>query len=299
MTLDSVRAANAGLTGSLRRIADFVLTEPSVAARLTITELAERTGTSQGTVTRFCRACGLKGYAELRVAMAEEVGRSGAQRWSDDIGREIGPDDTTEQVLKVLVATNTQALARTAEQLDLTAVDDVVAKLVAARHCHFFGIGTSGVSADELRRRLQRIAIPCWSSTDVHTGIVAATLADTTDVFVGISSSGQVVETIEVLQTARRAGATTVAITAQPQSPLAEVADLVLATSSQTSIEPAGALADRHAQFLILDILYTRIAQTTHGQTLDLLVSTAEALDSHRVPAPPDRRPRRRKPSSN
>ncbi|MFC0624071.1 MurR/RpiR family transcriptional regulator [Kribbella deserti] len=293
MTLDSVRAASASLPESLRRIADFVLSEPSVAARLTITELAERTGTSQGTVTRFCRACGLKGFAELRIAMAEEVGRTGAQRWSDDIGREIGPEDTTEQVLKVLVATNVQALSRTAEQLDLAAVDEVVEKLIAARHCHFFGVGTSGVSGNELAKRLQRIAITCWSSSDVHTGLVAASLAEPADVFVGISSSGKVVETIEVLQAARRKGATTIAITAQPGSPLTDAADLVLTTGRQTSAEPAGALADRHAQFLVLDILYTRIAQATHPQTLTLLVSTAEALQPHRTtPNPPKRKPK-------
>lgn len=297
MALDSVRTARTGLTGSLRQIADFVLTEPAAAARLTITELADRTGTSQGTVTRFCRACGLKGFAELRVAMAEEVGRSGAQRWSDDIGREISPEDSTEQVLKVLVATNAQALASTADQLDLSAVDDVVAELVAARQCHFFGAGTSSVSADELRRRLQRIAIPCWSSGDVHTGLVAATLAGPDDVFVGISASGRVVETIEVLRTAHTHGATTVAITGDPDSPLTEAADHVLTTATQSPTEPAGALADRHAQFLILDILYTRIAQLTHQQTLPNLITTAKALDTHRTP-PAQPVNRRRRPAN-
>jgi DNA-binding MurR/RpiR family transcriptional regulator len=297
MALDSVRTARASLTGSLRQIADFVLSEPAIAAGLTITELGERTGTSQGTVTRFCRACGLKGFAELRVAMAEEVGRAGAQRWSDDIGREIGPEDSTEQVLKVLVATNAQALARTAEQIDLDAVDHVVAKLVAARQSHFFGVGTSSVSADELRRRLQRIALPCWSSGDVHTGLVAATLATPDDVFVGISTSGRVVETIEVLRTAHTQGATTVAITGDADSPLAETADHVLTTATQSPTEPAGALADRHAQFLILDILYTRIAQVTHPRTLPHLMTTAKALDPHRVPTTPPTTRRRKRPS--
>jgi DNA-binding MurR/RpiR family transcriptional regulator len=295
MTLDRVREARTGLTGSLRQIADFVLDEPSVAAHLTITELAERTGTSQGTVTRFCRVCGLAGFAALRVAIAEEVGRAGAQRWSDDIGREIGREDSAEQVLKVLVATNAQTLARTADQLDLTVVDEVVTKLVAARQSHFFGVGTSGVSAEELRRRLQRVAIACWSSSDVHTGLVSATLATPDDVFVGISASGRVAETIEVLRVARAHGAATVAITGDPASPLAETADHVLTTATQSRLEPAGALADRHAQFLILDILYARIAQVTHDQTLPRLVATAEAIDPHRVsdPAPGPRRRRR------
>ncbi|WP_165956468.1 MurR/RpiR family transcriptional regulator [Kribbella antibiotica] len=277
MSLDGVRAAYDGLSGSLRQIADFVLAEPSTASRLTITELAERTGTSQGTVTRFCRTCGLTGFAELRVALAEAAG---AQRWSADIGREIGPDDSADQVMKVLMATTTQALADTAARLDLSSVDTVAERLATARQCHFFGVGTSGVSADELRRRLQRIAIPCWSSGDVHSGLVSATLAEPTDVYIGISTSGRITETIEVLRAARDRGALTVAITAHPNSPLAEVADHVLTTAAPGT-DPA-TLADRHAQFLVLDILYTRVAQHTHADTLPRLIATAKALDSHR-----------------
>src|SRR4051812_38702276 len=39
-------------TGALRRVADHVLTDPASAARSTIVELAERSGTSPATVTR-------------------------------------------------------------------------------------------------------------------------------------------------------------------------------------------------------------------------------------------------------
>jgi DNA-binding MurR/RpiR family transcriptional regulator len=268
----------------LGRIADFVLAEPAAAARLTITELAEQTGTSPGTVTRFCRACGLRGFAELRVAIAEEVGRSGAHRWDTDIGSEIAPDAPADQVLKVLLATNVNAMMRTAEVLDLAVVDEVVARLAAARQCHFFGVGTSGVTADELRHRLRRIGVPCWSSADVHSGLTLAALVDERDLFIGVSTSGRVAETIEVLQAAGDKGAITVAITADPDSPLAQVADLVLSTARHIHSERADALADRHAQFLVVDLLYARLAQVLHDRTINLLDSTATALDRHRVP---------------
>jgi DNA-binding MurR/RpiR family transcriptional regulator len=269
---------------ALGRIADFVLAEPSAAARLTITELAEQTGTSPGTVTRFCRACGLRGFAELRVAIAEEVGRSGARRWETDIGSEIAPDDPAGQVLKVLMATNANAMMRTAEALDLAAVDEVVDRLAKARQCHFFGVGTSGVTADELRHRLRRLAVPCWSSADVHSGLTLAALADERDLFIGISTSGRVAETIEVLQAAGDNGALTVALTADPDSPLARLADLVLTTARHIRTDRADALADRHAQFLVVDLLYARLAQRSHDRTINLLNTTATALNHHRIP---------------
>lgn len=290
--LARLRGTRPELGTALGRIADFVLAEPAAAARLTITELAEQTGTSPGTVTRFCRACGLRGFAELRVAIAEEVGRSGAHRWDTDIGPEIAPDAPADQVLKVLLATNANAMMRTAEVLDLSAVDEVVSRLAVARQCHFFGVGTSGVTADELRHRLRRIGVPCWSSADVHSGLTLAALVDERDLFIGVSTSGRVAETIEVLEAAGDKGAITVAITADPDSPLAQVADLVLSTARHLHNERADALADRHAQFLVVDLLYARLAQVLHDRTINLLDSTATALDRHRVP-PPSRTARR------
>ena len=53
------------------------LTDPAAASRATIVELAERSGTSPATVTRFCRALGFDGYADLRLGIAAETGRPG------------------------------------------------------------------------------------------------------------------------------------------------------------------------------------------------------------------------------
>ena len=51
-----IRSRLTEFTGALQRVAEQVLTDPAAAARATIVELAERSGTSPATVTRFCRA---------------------------------------------------------------------------------------------------------------------------------------------------------------------------------------------------------------------------------------------------
>src|ERR1700760_3164902 len=69
-----VRTRLPEFTGALRRVADQVLSDPAAAARATIVELAERSGTSPATVTRFCRALGFDGYADLRLGHTGETG---------------------------------------------------------------------------------------------------------------------------------------------------------------------------------------------------------------------------------
>ena len=74
--LTRIRALMPDLPAALQRVGEQVLSAPAVVARATILETAERSGTSAATVTRFCRALDLPGYADLRLAMAEETGRS-------------------------------------------------------------------------------------------------------------------------------------------------------------------------------------------------------------------------------
>src|SRR5690242_9811618 len=82
-----VRARLPEFTGALQRVAEQVLTDPTGAARATIVELAEKSGTSPATVTRFCRALGFEGYAELRLGIAGDTGRAARSAgWSIDIG---------------------------------------------------------------------------------------------------------------------------------------------------------------------------------------------------------------------
>src|SRR2546430_14195727 len=93
-----VRSQLGEFTGALQRVAEQVLTDPAGAARATIVELAERSGTSPATVTRFCRALGLDGYADLRLSIASETGRAAPSAgWSVDIRPEIQPTHPPER----------------------------------------------------------------------------------------------------------------------------------------------------------------------------------------------------------
>jgi DNA-binding MurR/RpiR family transcriptional regulator len=285
-----LREARDDLSGALAQVADYVLAEPAAAARSTITELAERVGTSPGTVTRFCRALGFSGYAELRVALAEDAGRAAGSaeggRWASDIGGEIRPGDSAERIVGVVLGTVTRAIHDTAEQIDLGGVDEFVQALLKARRIDFFGVGNSAIAARELQFRLHRIGIACWAWSDVHNALTSAAQLGPDDLAVGISHSGRVRETIEVLELAAGRGARTVALTGDPRSPLARTADLVLAGHApglSTPGAPDDALAGRYSQMFLLDVVYTRLAQLNHSETVTTLDTTARAVAAHRL----------------
>jgi hypothetical protein len=69
-----VRELYPNLNSALQKVADIIQKEPETAFTTSINEVAEAAGVSQGTVTRFCRSLGFKGFQEFKIALAREMG---------------------------------------------------------------------------------------------------------------------------------------------------------------------------------------------------------------------------------
>jgi DNA-binding MurR/RpiR family transcriptional regulator len=279
-----LRARLPEFTGALRRVAEHVLTDPAGAARATIVELAERSGTSPATITRFCRAVGFEGYADLRLAIAGETGRAARSAgWAVDIGREIEPTDSLERVLRQIMAADTQAMRDTAAMTDLASVERAADAIASASRVDIYGASGSALVGAEMQFSLHRIGVAAWSWPDVHNGLASAALLSEDDVALGISHSGQTRETVEMIAEAGSRGATTIALTSFPRSPLADVADIVLLTATQATTFRPDALSARHPQLVLLDLLYIAVAQRTHDKSHAAFQRTAQAVAGHRL----------------
>jgi DNA-binding MurR/RpiR family transcriptional regulator len=279
-----LRARLSEFTGALRRVAEHVLTDPAGASRATIVELAERSGTSPATITRFCRAVGFEGYADLRLAIAGETGRAARSAgWAVDIGRAIEPTDPLERVLRQIMAADTQAMRDTAAMTDIASVERAADAIASASRVDIYGASGSALVGAEMQFSLHRIGVAAWSWPDVHNGLASAAMLGMHDVALGISHSGQTRETVEMIAEAGSRGATTIALTSFPRSPLADVADIVLLTATQATTFRPDALSARHPQLVVLDLLYIAVAQRTHDRSHAAFQRTAQAVAGHRL----------------
>ncbi|MBG0830243.1 MurR/RpiR family transcriptional regulator [Planomonospora sp. ID67723] len=282
--LSRIRTEQGEMPEALRKVAEVIVADPAEAARSTIVDLAERSGTSTATITRLCRSLGFGGYAELRVALATETGRAAQQRWETDIGQEILPDDGLDRVLGVVSGNDIRLIQETAAQLDLATVEKVAGAIARAGRVLLFGVSSSAAVASEMEYRLQRIRIPTWSRSDAHSALTDAALLGQGDVAIGISHSGRTREAIEVLAEAGSHGAITVAVTSHPRSPLAEVAELVVTTASRETTFRSEGFAAIHSQLLVLDVVYVSVAQRTYERTRKAFDLTVRAVTGHRLP---------------
>jgi DNA-binding MurR/RpiR family transcriptional regulator len=275
----------------MRRVAERVLADTSAAATLTVTELAFASGVSEATVIRFCKAIGFAGYPQLRLALAAEAGRAqGAGRDGRVVGSDIGPGDDLARVVEKIAFADARAVEETGAQLDVVVLERVVEALVRARRVDLYGVGASAFVALDFQQKLHRIGRVAFAWPDTHVALTSAALLGPGDVAIGISHTGVTVDTIDALAQARSRGATTVALTNFPRSPIALAAEHVLTTAARETTFRSGAMASRLAQLTVVDCMFVGVAQRTYGDTLAALEATRGAVGGRRAATPRRRR---------
>lgn len=283
-----IRAELPRLSGSLRKVGELVLADPVAATHGSAAELGRRTGTSQATVTRFCRAVGLDSYQQLLIELAQEQGRAEAEPRTTALGPRIGPDDDLDHVIGVVAEADLRALRTTAANLDRDALEQAAQALARARRIDVYGVGGSGIVAHETQARLFGIGCAAHAWTEVHAAETSAALLTPSDAVVAVSHSGATREVLEPLRLAADRGAATVAVTGDPRSPIAQAADLTLTSFSGETSFRRGNFGTRHSVLLIVDCLYARVAQLTYERATASIALTAHIADGHTA------RPRRR-----
>lgn len=288
-----IRSLLPGLARAEQRVAQVVLADPSSVAHRSITEVADAASTSETTVTRFCKAIGIGGYPELRLALAADTARCAALV-SREVGSDIEPGDELSDVVATVVFADVRAVEETADQLDVAVLGAVVEALAAARRVDVYGVGASAFVALDLQHKLHRIGRTAFAWSDVHLALTSAALLMPGDVAVGISHTGSTSDTIDALARAREGGARTVALTNFPRSPISEVADHVLTTAARETTFRSGAMASRIAQLTVVDCLFVGVAQQHYETARHALACTYDAISGRRLDARPDGRRARR-----
>ncbi len=276
-----VRTMAPSMTRSMQRVAEAVAGDPAGCARLTVTGLAERTGTSEATVVRTSRLLGYPGYRDLRLALAGLAAQQ-ASGAAPSVTADIAVDDPIEDVIAKLAHDERQTLADTAAGLDPGQVEAAVNAMAGARRIDVYGVGASALVAQDLVQKLLRIGLVAHAHADPHLAVTTAVQLRSGDVAIAITHSGRTVDVLEPLRVAFDRGATTVAITGRPDGEVAQYADHVLTTSTarESDLRPA-AMSSRTSQLLVVDCLFIGVAQRTYETAAPALSDSYEAL-AHR-----------------
>ena len=239
-------------------MAQLVLEDARSFCNQPVTDLAERAQVSKPTVVRFCRSMGYDGLSDFKLKLAGSLSEG-----VPFIHRNVNAQDSADDVLGKVVDNTVAALLKYRNDASTATLEKAV-EAMAYVHKHkkrldFFGVGNSGIVAQDAQHKFFRMGFHTNALSDGHLQIMSASLLGAGDCLVVISSSGRTRDLLDSCEIARKNGATTVVITASG-STLAQSGDIHLAADHPENYERFSPMVSRLLHLMIIDILATRVA---------------------------------------
>lgn len=275
--LDRLQALRAGLPPTAARIADFFMAHAGEVVHMSVTEVAERTGASEGSVISLCQQLGARGFQQVKIALARDLVQP-VQFIHEDLER----SDDTSTVIEKIFRSDLQALHDTMKALDTSAMEAAVAAIRRARRVELYGIGSAAPIAEDANYRLLRIGVEAKVVVDSHIQAISASLTGPDVATITISHSGSTHETVTATRLAKEAGATTICITNFGKSPLLAHADIVLHTMARETRFRTEAMTSRIAQLAIIDALIACLSLADYDKALATIGKTFDVLATKR-----------------
>ena len=282
--LSKISEALEHLSTAERKVGEVALAEPKWFVHAAVAEIAERANVSQPTVIRFCRSLEYKGLPEFKLALSASMSQSGLPF----VHEELNTDDSVTDVIEKILGNTAAALLSARRKLDEKALENAIAMLIHARRIEFYGVGNSGIVAQDAQHKFFRFGISTVAYSDTHIQLMAASVLSPQDVLVVISNSGASIEVLDAVSIAKENGAQVIAIT-RPESPLTQLADCILTTQVSEDSSRYTPMVSRLLQLVVIDILAIGLALRL-GETASLqLAKGKNSLRSHHYTMQPEK----------
>ena len=282
--LDRIRAAIPALPPAEQRVAKLVLADPRSFASLPVGTLAERSQVSKPTVVRFCRSVGYDGLTDFKRKLAGSVNEG-----VPFVHRSVDEDDKPGDLIVKVIDNAVSALLKYRNDAANHAFERAIAALtatgLAGRRIEFYGVGNSGIVAQDAQLKFFRLGVHAAAVSDGHVQVMSATMLQAGDCAVIISNSGRTRDLLDVAEIARKKGATTILITASG-SPLAHTAvgshQVLLAVDHPEDFERYSPMVSRLLHLVVIDILTTAVALRLPGSLRLMLQEIKKNLSAKR-----------------
>ncbi|NBI43218.1 SIS domain-containing protein [[Haemophilus] felis] len=280
--LDTIGALHNSLTKTEKKIAATILASPELFSQSSLSDLAQQLDVGEATFIRFCRTIGFRGFTDFKLELAIELATREKEHHTL-LDTDISAADDAPSIAAKLQSTMNKVITETINLLDFATLDVIVKKMIAAKRIFLFGVGSSGITAEDAKNKFMRIGLQVDATSNNHFMYMQAALMNKDDVVIGISHSGYSTEVIESLNIAKKNGATTIALTHNLRSPITQVADHVIINGNRQGQLQGDSIGTKIAQLFVLDLIYTLIVQTGEEKATKTKQKTVNVILEQRV----------------
>lgn len=280
--LNTISSLQNSLTKTEKKIAAVILSQPELLNQCSLSDVSKHLDVGEATFIRFCRTLGFKGYTDFKLELAIELATQNQDK-RVLLDTDVSESDTSKDIAHKLKNSLGSAISETINLLDFDVLEKVVQELLKAKRIFLFGVGSSGLTAEDAKHKLMRIGLQTDAVTNNHFMYMQAALVQEGDLVIGISHSGYSEEVVKSLRFSRANKATTVAITHNLRSPVTEEANYVLINGNRQGHMQGDSIGTKISQLFVLDLIYTLLVKAEPENALKQKQKTLNVILEQRI----------------
>ena len=231
------------LTELEQEIARYFLQAETIQDDLSSQQVTQKLHISQAALTRFAKKCGFTGYREFVFQYQHQASKP------DTHSHKHSP--LTKRVLR----SYSNLREQTQDLIDEEQLERVAQLIDDAERVYFFGTGSSGLIAREMKLRFMRLGVVCEALTDQDGFAWTTSIMDENCLVLGFSLSGTTQSVLDSLLDAKEMGAKTILFTSAPNKNSQAYTETVLvANHSQSSYIQR--ISAQLPMLILIDLIY-------------------------------------------
>lgn len=261
--LDCITVLYDQLFDAEKKIAKFILNNPKKVVDMTVSELAEISDVSIASVSRFCRKVGLKGFAQLKISLAQELVDT---HKSGEISNDISVDNIPQSLQNILANKITE-LKQTVNLINTDEFREILEGIRDASRVQAIAVGNTIPVAIDAAFKFNELGIPTTAGTIWETQLSYSFTLGKGDVLIAISNSGESDKVLEAVKIANHNKAMTIGITNSPHSAIGEEVQYHITTATREKLFLDEFCFSRVSASTVIEIIFlflTEMIENSH-----------------------------------
>ena len=261
--LDCITVLYDQLFDAEKKIAKFILNNPKKVVDMTVSELAEISDVSIASVSRFCRKVGLKGFAQLKISLAQELVDT---HKSGEVSNDISVDNIPQSLQNIL-ANKVTELKQTVNLINTDEFREILEGIRDASRVQVIAVGNTIPVAIDAAFKFNELGIPTTAGTIWETQLSYSFTLGKGDVLIAISNSGESDKVLEAVKIANNNKAMTIGINNSPHSAIGEEVQYHITTATREKLFLDEFCFSRVSASTVIEIIFlflTEMIENSH-----------------------------------
>lgn len=263
------------LSETNKKIADFILSEPHVFLRLSGHEVAERTGTSPASVTRFARSINYQGLEELKLSIASEQG----EHLNRSVTSVFKEEDSTSELRDKVGNLITHSIEDLTYCLDMDELSRAIELTKKSETIYLLGIGASSLTTYNLYHKFNRSGKKAVFNFDAHMNMEFMNYSTENDVVIAVSYSGLSKEVLIACKIAKKNKTPIIFISRNTSEKIKQICDVLLQVPDNEHLVRVGAISSVTTSMAVGDMIYIgSIQEKLDGEISERMIKTNQLI---------------------